>query len=295
MHRDTHIDAVDEGTSRRTFLKQLGGVAAGGMALGLLGCTRGSEAGQPPFGPIGIQLYTVRSMMGEDFEGALRRVAEIGYDHFEFAGYYDHATEEVAGLLEELNVNTPATHIGLGALRDRFEEEIARARQLGQQYVVCPYLSQDQRGGPDQYRALADEFNRIGERCREAGLQFGYHNHDFEFASEDGQVLYDILLERTEPELVTMELDVFWMVHAGHDPIAYFERYPGRFGLMHVKDRTESGDMAAVGEGAIDWPTIFSYADQSGTEYFFVEHDNPESPAESIATSYQYLSQLELS
>lgn len=279
---------------RREFVCSAAGLLLGGAATGLLGCGRGSEAGRPPFGPVGVQLYTVRSLLEEDFADTIERIAEIGYDHLEFAGYYDRTPDEVGALLDRLNLNTPSAHSGLDVLREDLDREIERARALDQAFVVCPYLSDRDRGGLDAYRALADEFNRIGARCREAGLRFAYHNHDFEFESRDGRILYDVLLERTDPEVVEMELDVYWIVHAGHDPIAYFERYPGRFPLLHVKDRTESGAMASVGEGAIDWPTLFSYADQAGTEYFLVEHDDPDDPLASLDRSHRYLSELEV-
>lgn len=283
-----------ERPTRRDVLRTVTGAFLGGTSAALLGCGRGSEAGRPPFGPLAVQLYTVRSLLEEDFEGTIEQIAELGYSHLEFAGYYDRPAGEVAALMERLNLNSPAAHVSLESLRNRLGFEIERARTLDQEFLVCPYLPDSERGGPDRYRALAGEFNRIGERCRESGIEFAYHNHAFEFESADGRVPYDILLERTDPDVVGMELDVYWMVHAGHDPIAYFERYPGRFPLLHVKDRTDGGRMASVGRGAIDWPSIFSYADQAGTRFFIVEHDDPEDPLESLRRSSAYLTGLEV-
>ena len=140
---------------------------------------------------------------------------------------------------------------------------------------------------------MAELFNKVGEKCQEAGLQFGYHNHDFEFDSLDGQIPYDLLLQGTDPKLVQMELDIYWIKKAGKDPLAYFERYRGRFALCHVKDMTEAEEMVDVGEGEIDFAEIFSKSEEAGLKHYFVEHDHPEDPLKSIKTSFKYLKQLE--
>lgn len=242
---------------------------------------------------IGVQLYTVRSLLSGDFEGTMRTVADIGFDEVEFAGYYGRSPSEVKGLLDELGLSAPSTHVQLGMLRDDLDGVIQTAQEIGHEYVICPWLPESERGPLEGYRKLAQFFNEVGGQLREAGLQFGYHNHAFEFETINGEQPYNVLLNATDPEHVTMELDLYWIVEAGYDPLTYFEQYPGRFALSHVKDRTDGGAMVAVGEGTIDFASIFARSDQAGLQRYIVEHDNPEDPIASIQSSYNYLSQLQ--
>lgn len=150
----------------------------------------------------------------------------------------------------------------------------------------------ERRESLDDYREVAEQFNEMGEACRDAGLQFGYHNHDFEFETMEGTTPMDIILEETDPELVVIEMDIYWWIDGGADPLAYIERYPGRFPLCHVKDRTADGEMVDVGDGAIDFAAIFERSDEAGLEHYFVEHDEPEDPMETVQRSYEYLREL---
>lgn len=282
---------------RRQFL-DTSARAAGALCSGLAlaGCASDSSKQQAPKSPttlsaIGLQLYTIRSVMEEDFRGAMDQVAEAGYDEVEFAGYYDRSPDEIRALLDDLGLEAPATHVPLSRLRNGLDEVIRTAKAIGHQYVVCPYLSEEERTSIADYRELAEEFRSFGERCAAAGLQFAYHNHDFEFTEMDGTLPYEVLLNETDPKHVQMELDLYWVVEAGHDPITYLERDPDRFPLCHVKDRGDDGGMRSVGEGTIDFIPIFR---QGSFEHYFVEHDNPEAPMKSIAKSYRSLSNLEL-
>lgn len=241
---------------------------------------------------IGLQLYTVRSLMAEDVGRTLETVAGVGYREVEFAGYYDRQPADLRAALDRLGLTAPSTHVGLGPLRDRLAEILDEAATLGHRYVVLPSLPAGERETLDDYRRLADEMNRIGEACRAADVQFGYHNHAFEFERIDGEVPFDVLLAHTDPELVAIELDIFWILDGGEDPLAYFEAHPGRFHLCHVKDRTVDGEMVDVGAGVIDFPGIFGRAEQAGLVHYFVEHDEPGDPVASIRASYQYLSGL---
>jgi sugar phosphate isomerase/epimerase len=251
-----------------------------------------SGTGANQLSAIGVQLYTLRTLMEDDFEGTLRSVADIGYDEVEFAGYYERSPSEVRDLLDELGLAAPSTHVQLNVLRDDLDSVIQTAQAVGHEYVICPWLPQSERGSIEGYRELAQFFNNVGREMQAAGLQFGYHNHDFEFETMDGQRPYDVLLRETDPEHMTMELDLYWIVEAGYEPLAYFEEYPGRFALSHVKDRTENGAMVAVGAGSIDFATIFAHHEQAGLQKYIVEHDNPEDPLASIQASHDYLSQL---
>ncbi len=288
---------------RRAFLRLATGTALGSLGLLGAGCAdtesprepaASAAAGSRTLPHIGVQLYTLRRLMQQDFDGVLRQVAEIGYDQVEFAGYYDRTPDAVKALLDEVGLTAPAVHVGLPALRQNLAGVLDAAEVIGHRYVVCPWLAEEDRT-PEGYRTLAADLNRFGEACAARGLRMAYHNHDFEFEPIDGKPAFDRLLEQTDPELVDIELDLFWTVKAGQDPLVYFERYPGRFTLCHVKDMAGiNGEqrMVAVGQGEIDFARIFAASEQAGLAYYFVEHDNPDDPLESIRTSYQYLSQL---
>jgi len=240
---------------------------------------------------IGLQLYTVRGLMRDDVAGTLKQVADVGYKEVEFAGYFDHSPADIKGMLDELGLVSPAVHVGYDLLRDSLDGVLEAAKTIGHQYIVCPWLTPEQRA-MDAYRQHAVFFNEVGAACKAAGIQFTYHNHDFEFEEMDGVIPYDVLLEETDPERVQMELDLFWITKGGHDPLAYFARYPGRFPLCHVKDMTAAGDMVAVGEGTIDFAAIFKQSEQAGLIHYFVEHDNPGDAIQSIQTSYAHLKAL---
>jgi len=288
---------------RRRFLttsvQATGGLCAG---LAFAACTSDSSDGETAAADssaasttslpaIGLQLYTIRSVMEKNFRGAMEQVAEIGYDEVEFAGYYDRTPDEITALLDELDLASPATHVPLQRLREAPDEVIQTAKTVGHQYIVCPYLSESDRTALDDYRGLAEDFSTFGERCTKAGLQFAYHNHDFEFVEMDGTLPYDVLLSETDPEHVKMELDLYWIVEAGHDPLEYIGQNPDRYPLCHVKDRTSDGGMTSVGGGTIDFASIFKAAN---FQHYFVEHDNPENPMQSIEASYRTLQTLKI-
>ena len=233
---------------------------------------------------VGLQLYTLRNEMSQDFEGTLAKVADLGFKEMEFAGYFGRSASEVRRTLDQNGVTSPAAHIQLQALRDDLEGEVERAAILGQKFIVVPILPANQRT-ISEYQRTADYLNRAGEVCKEVGIKMGYHNHAFEFEVTAGHIPYDILLNETEADLVDMELDLYWIRNAGVDPVTYFESHPGRFSMLHVKDMDEFGRMADVGSGEIDFAEIFSHADTAGFEHFFVEHDSPGNGMASVAVS----------
>jgi sugar phosphate isomerase/epimerase len=257
---------------------------------------------------IGLQLYTVRDAMQRDFEGTLARVAAIGYTEVEFAGYFDRSPKDIRTLLERNGLISPSTHIDYEVLGERWPKEIETSKIIGQSYIICPWIPEEVRNQPDGWKRAAEAFNRAGEVSKKAGIQFGYHNHWFEFYPVNGKRPYDFLLEECDPNLVKMEMDLCWIEVGGGDPLDYFRRYPGRFPLVHVKDvkripkRKESGGqdfgdslpgMTEVGSGIIDWKAIFAQSDEAGIKYYFVEHDNPKAPFDSVRTSFNYLKQLQ--
>lgn len=250
----------------------------------------------------GLQLYTLRSLMARDVERTIAAVARIGYGEVEFAGYFGRSPAQIRATLEAEGLTAPAVHLSLQELRSSFEEAVDAAAEIGHRYLILPYLAGPERPGGDGatgtalvdgYRRLADELNELGARCRDAGLLFAYHNHDFELEEVNGLRLLDVMIENTDPELVRYEIDLFWIVHGGGDPFDYFERYPGRFDLCHVKDRTADGEMVDVGAGVIDFEAIFAQSAQAGLIHYFVEHDTPGDPMASVRISYEHLASLD--
>jgi sugar phosphate isomerase/epimerase len=241
---------------------------------------------------VGVQLYTVREALAKDLDGSLARVAAIGYREVELAGYYSHTATEFRTALDRHGLVAPSTHIAMERVRDELPKVLDEAHVLGHSYVVCPNIA-DEKSGLDGYRKAADVLNHAGEMAKRSGITIGYHNHESELAPIDGVRPYDVLLDRTEPALVAMEMDIFWMVSGGGDPLAYFRKYPGRFRMVHVKDMdgTPKHGMTDVGKGVIDWKRIFEA--NPAIEHYFVEHDYAADPFASIATSYDYLSRLE--
>jgi sugar phosphate isomerase/epimerase len=248
---------------------------------------------------IGLQLYTVRRELEKDFAGTLEKVAALGFREVEFAGYFKHSPRDVKTILARYQLSSPSAHISTAALRGTLQEEIEAAHAIGHQYLVCAYLPPEERRSLDDYKKLVELFNRAGERLKKVGIQFGYHNHDFEFttiAGGEGRLPYDVILAGTDPRLVKMELDLYWITKAGQDPLKYFAVYPGRFPLLHLKDMdaTPKHFFTEVGQGTIDFKKILAAAQVEGVKHYFVEQDEtPGSPFSSIQLSIDYLKRLE--
>jgi len=276
-------------TDRREFVKTL---AAAGVAIACPGALRMTHSAR--LEKIGIQLYTVRDQMKADFEGTLARVAEIGYKEVEFAGYFNHSPADVKAILDRHGLSTPSTHIPFES-DDQWKAALDAAKTIGHEYIVMPWIPAERRKTLDDWKTFAQVFNHAGQAARDAGIQFAYHNHDFEFPKMEGQVPYDVLLQNTDPKLVQLEIDLYWITKAGQDPLAYFARWPGRVPLVHVKDSAGPPEhkIVDVGQGKIDWKRIFAKRDQAGIKHAFVEHDQPPQPFDDIAVSYRNLSQLE--
>jgi sugar phosphate isomerase/epimerase len=245
---------------------------------------------------IGVQLYTVRRELEADFEGTLAKVAALGYREVEFAGYYKHTPAQVKAILARHGLSAPSAHFQSVVSGGGVREAIEAAAVIGHKYLVYAWLPPEERKSLDDYKRLVERLNRAGEECRRAGLQFGYHNHDFEFAPVEGRIPYDLILEGTDAQLVKMELDLYWITKGGQSPLAYFRKHPGRFPLVHVKDMdsTPKHYFTEVGRGRIDFKEIFAASKQAGIKHYFVEQDEtPASPFDSIKTSIDYLKRLE--
>ncbi len=289
-------------TSRRSFLKATS-LASAGLLI------RPSSLWMPPATNIGLQLYTVRDAMQKDPTAALKKVAGLGFNTVEGATYtgtqkfYGMDAKAFAILLKQQGLKMPSSHYMLGEAKmngadikgtvlHEWEKAVDDAATVGIKYMVCAYLMEDERGTLDHYKQLAEHFNKAGEVCKKAGIQFCYHNHDFEFQQQDGQLPYDILLKNTDKDLVKMEMDIYWVKKAGLDPVALMKANKGRFPLWHVKDMDKTPQQAftEVGNGSIDFKEIFKHAGDSGMKYFFVEQDQcPGDPFDSITKSIKYI------
>jgi sugar phosphate isomerase/epimerase len=281
---------------RRTFM---GTMAAGWLAL--------RNVGAASIQRLGVQLYTVRDDLGKDFEGTLAKIAGLGFKEVEFAGYFNHTPQQVRDVLAKNGLTSPSAHVDYASLTKDWDKVLDTAKTIGHQYVIVAWLDESLRKEPDIWKKTAERFNHAGEAAKAAGLQFAYHNHNFEFAPADGKLPYDMLLETCDPKLVKMEMDLCWITAAGKDPLDYFRRYPGRFPLVHVKGLSKKPDLTNgmapidtvlptitdVGTNDIvDWPRIFAHAKEAGIEHYFIEHDVPKAPFESLKRSYDYVSGL---
>ena len=284
---------------RRGFLgSALAALAAAALPDGLRGAAPARGALVDPavvparLDRIGLQLYTVREDAAHDLAGTLARVARIGYDDVEFAGYQGHSPGDVHRMLDAARLGAPAAHVPLERLRGEMATVLEEARVVGHGCIVCPWIDEKERTA-DGYADVAVALNRAGEAARENRISLAYHNHDFEFTPlPDGRKPYDLLLRLTEPELVDMEMDLFWAVKGGADPLAYFKEWPGRFTLLHAKDMDAAGRMVDVGKGTIDFRRIFAARLRAGMTNVFVEHDEPADPWASVSASYDYLKKL---
>lgn len=286
--------------NRRDFIKASSVSAVGLMTLPY--CS--SPASTKESIGVGLQLYTIRDAIAADLEGSLEKVAELGYVNLELANYsngmfYGMSPKDFKQLLAGNGLKPVSSHtvveaesVGLSK-----SQEMADAHaELGVQYCVHPWVQEEDRT-VERYKKFCEEWNRTGEVMKKAGIQFAYHNHNFEFANLNGTIPYfDILLKELEPELVAQELDCFWVTKAGEDPVEIFNSYPGRFHLLHLKDMAidntpyftiEKDDIVSVGEGLIDFKKILAASKVGGVKYGFVEDDNQGggAPFKAIETS----------
>ncbi|HSE44099.1 MAG TPA: sugar phosphate isomerase/epimerase [Gemmatimonadales bacterium] len=242
-------------------------------------------------GKIGIQLYSVRELFEVDPSGTLRQLALIGYQEVELAGLGGRPAVEIKAALDKAKIQAPSSHVPLESLGSNLSLTIDNAKILENKYLVCPWLDDGMRTVAG-YRHAATLLNQAGNLSRRSGITVAYHNHDFEFAGLSGTTGYDILLAETDPDAVKFEMDLYWIRKGGGNPLAYFEKWPGRFPMVHVKDMGPNGEMVDVGAGVTDWAAIFSKASQAGIKHYFVEHDNPPSPIAFARASYDYLHAL---
>lgn len=274
--------------TRRDFLK-----ISGGLALGAF--IKPSITKAEKIKNIGIQLYSVRKEMLADAVGTLKQLAKIGYKELESArsekgNYYGLQPKEIKKIASDLGMTLRSGHVHIDK---HWQHSIDSAAEAGQNYLVCSSLPSEGQTA-DNYKKVAETFSKAAEDCKKSKIIFGYHNHEYEFEKENGKVLYDILLENTDPMLVTMELDLGWVVASGNDPLTYFNKYPGRFPLWHLKDMdTTKKQSTEFGKGQIKMIEILKNAKKSGVKHIFVEQEEYASTAlESMKYDLEYLQKL---
>lgn len=283
-----HLSVHAEHNGRRDFIKTGALLATGSFLLPnlLLG------ESQAKMNDVGIQLYSVRDDMQKNPVSTLQKLAKIGYKELESArsekgNYYGLAPKEIKKIAQDLGMHVRSGHIHVDA---DWEKSIEQATETGQEYLISAVLPSAGQT-VDHYKKSAEAFNKLGEECKKANLRFGYHNHESEFETENGQVLYDVLLNNCDPSLVVMELDLGWVVAAGHDPFDYFKRFPNRFPLWHLKDMSATEKRSVeFGKGKVDIFGLLKQAKQSGLKYFFVEQEEYAHNAfESMEYDFNYL------
>ncbi|WP_264564209.1 sugar phosphate isomerase/epimerase family protein [Flavobacterium sp. N3904] len=275
-----------------------------GLALGALAIAPSLAFSIKPKN-IGLQLYTLRESFSTDVKGVLEQVAKTGYKEVETYGYsaekgfFGTSPKDFKKILNDNGLKAPSGHYDFKSFikdnnADFLKSSIECANQLGSEYVVIPWLAEDLRSKLDDYKLIAQKANEAAVLCKQAGLKLAYHNHDFEFKKFGNQIGYDILLQETDKKLVDFELDLYWVVRSGNDPLQLFKTNPGRFKMWHVKDMDKSKVEwnTEIGEGSINFKAIFAEAKLSGMQYFFVEQETNYSPnpTNSIKTSWEYVS-----
>lgn len=251
--------------------------------------------------PLGVQLYTVRDQAEKNLNQVLAQINKIGYQEVElYWNVYSHPAAELRRMVADNGLRAPSGHFNYDGLAAKLDY----AKALGVQYVICPMLPKDMWNSADGFKKAADQFNRWGEQVHSMGMQFGFHNHNYEFQKFGNLTGYDILTQNTDAKLVCLEMDCYWITQAGQDPITMLKKFGSRIQLLHLKDRKPgfptsqqlgpaAEHITEVGSGTIDWKTLLTLAQQQGVKGYFVERDSGSTPAmESIAISYQYLNKL---
>jgi sugar phosphate isomerase/epimerase len=267
---------------RRDFLKTASALGSGlvlsSLGAGLTGCktARATSAADRPFG---LQLYTLRDVLPKDVKGTLQQVASFGYKQLEgYEGgqgiFWGMKNTELKSFLDSQGLTMVSTHCNIN--KD-FEQKADQAAAIGMKYLICPYL------GPqktiDGYKTAAEKFNQCGDICKQRGMRFAYHNHDYSFKPTDGQLGQDVMMQNTNADTVDYEMDMYWVVNAGQEPMAWMQKYPGRFKLCHVKDRgavpagSQKFESVDLGKGNIDYKRIVKEVSGLGMQYFIVEQE----------------------
>jgi sugar phosphate isomerase/epimerase len=284
---------------------------------------------------VGIGLFSLPKMLEKDFGMGIHLLAEMGYREAEMygpysfsakaakdqwatvttqlgfsgSGFFGKSIKEVQSVFKQNKIKVPSIHTDLETLRHNMSQLGEAAQAIGFTYVVLPAIPPENRKTLDDYKRISEEFNQIGEQAKKSGLRFAYHNHGYGLQQMEGQVPLQLILEKTDPSLVFLEMDLYWTVAGGADPIEYLQKYPNRYVMMHVKNMKKkvrfSGDgsdpaqwielfpfMATADDGVLDLKSILSTAQKSGVKHFFVEQDMVKDPEIALKKSIDYLKSL---
>lgn len=283
--------------SRRTFIKNVGIAAAGAIIIPSFACTPAKAKS------VGLQLYTLRDVIGKDPKGVIEKVAKAGYKEVETygysaqGGYWGMDAKAFKSLLDANGLKAPSGHFSLDTfIKDGNQDDlkifIEGANGVGMSYLTVPWLGENLRSSLEDYKKIAGRLNEAAEICKKSGLTLAYHNHDFEFTKYDGGTGYEVMLQETDKDNVKFEMDLYWVVRSGNDPVALFNKYPGRFPMWHVKDmdKTKPSINTEVGSGSIDFKSIFKHAKQAGLKHAIVEQENfSMDPFVSIKKSFDHV------
>jgi sugar phosphate isomerase/epimerase len=281
--------------SRRRFLQTSGLLTVAGLII-----RTELFANNSKLKDYGIQLWTVRDEIPKDPKGVLKQLASFGYTQIEsFEGskgmFWGMTPSDFKKYMDDLGVKIISSHCNI---EKDFEQKAADAASIGMKYLICPYKGPQK--SIDDFKKIADEFNQKGEVCKKNGIRFAYHNHDYSFTAQGGQIPEDVMLANTNPDTVDFEMDIYWVVTAGADPVAYLKKYKNRFRLGHVKDRikntTQKDASCILGEGSIDYPSLLKQAKANGMEYFIVEQERYDNTTQldSAKADAKYMSMLSI-
>jgi sugar phosphate isomerase/epimerase len=242
---------------------------------------------------VGIQLYSVRDRCEKDFLGTIREIGEIGYKNVELAGYYGHSAKEVRQALTDAGLNAPSAHVGLSvndaAIWDNLKQQVEYGLELGLKRFIVPYYPLGDNPTLEGVVKMADTLEQAARIVKESGLEFGYHNHAFEFKPVEGKLVIDHILERIPADLLFAEFDLGWVKVAGQDPAEYVKKYAGRLPLVHAKDFKEDGTDTEIGRGSVDWDSALAACESAGVEYVIIEQEQYDvSSLESAKLNYAW-------
>ena len=251
--------------------------------------------------PLGVQLYTVRKNVKHHLPQMLAAIQQIGYEEVEtYWNVYSHPAAELKRMISDHGLRVPSGHFDYSGL----ESKLDYAATLGVQYIICPMLPKPMWTSPDGFKQAADQFNKWGAMIKGMGMRFGFHNHNYEFRRFGETTGFDILISRTDPNLMCLEMDCYWITQAGQDPLQMLKTLGNRIQLVHLKDRKagfptsqelnkRAEHMTPVGAGSINWKDILSAAQQNGVTHMFVEQDSGDlPPLEELRISYKNLQPL---
>lgn len=283
--------------SRREFI-QTAGMLTAGLWLGLRTIASCKQTNVSSLKDLGFITNIIEKEIHDDWRGTLEKVAGMGYKYFESGEVYGDSLEDYKKFLKNIGLIPLTAGASMAQFLDEesFAKILARGHDLNAKYVVCywPWMSDAINLTSDEIKAAADNLNRIGEKCKAENFTFAWHNHDKEFKPVNGMIPFDYLLSNTDTELCKVEIDLYWIYKGDDEPLHYFEKYPGRFEIVHMKDMDDTAErfFACVGDGIIDFPSILKKSELAGMKHLIVEHDHPENGLECIQRSYDYIQSI---